>query len=312
MRRLAASTTLLFLVLAARMNIGEPIGLLGRIVTPAPKGQFTVLIEGEHGEASAARKIIRSFDLLGLDHAGLDRLILVARKAVRLDSPEWGDVVRLIEVGLVSDIAIDTVARVAPANPDSEQEQVAIFDLVARAIDKAPEDLKPTAWPVMHTRKNGTGGLEDVSGSAQRTGQADTVMMLRADKSNGKVASVEVVFEKLREAPDDFPEPVTFTITRAADGSHVLDQGVSPQADKDRPIEARIIDVLKVRPRTKSELSDVLKRSRKDIDEALTVLFEGKHIRTTTIKRQGQPRKAFELSTQQPIPDEIPDSRFST
>ena len=121
--------------------------LLGRQVEPAPVGAWVVLIEGEHSESSAARKLLRSVRLLRLDERALDRVILIARKAVRLGSPEWADVVRLIAAGLVSDIALDTVARVAPSDSDSEREQTAIFDLVAQAIDAAPsEATRPTAW----------------------------------------------------------------------------------------------------------------------------------------------------------------------
>lgn len=116
-------TTLLFLILAARMNPGEVVKLLGRSIQPAPQGMWIVLIEGEHSESSTSRKLVKSLDLLGLDHAALDRVIIVARKAVLLGSPEWLDVVTLAAAGLVSDIAIDTVARVAPADPNDERQQ---------------------------------------------------------------------------------------------------------------------------------------------------------------------------------------------
>jgi hypothetical protein len=39
-------TTLLFLILVARANLGEPVAILGRGVLPAPTGRFIVLIEG--------------------------------------------------------------------------------------------------------------------------------------------------------------------------------------------------------------------------------------------------------------------------
>ncbi|HEY5375119.1 MAG TPA: AAA family ATPase, partial [Polyangiaceae bacterium] len=177
-------TTLLFLILAARMNPGEVVTLLGRAIQPAPPGQWVVLIEGEHSEASTGRKLVKSLKLLGLDDAALDRVVIVARKAVRLGSPEWTDVVRMVRAGLVSDIAIDTVARVAPADADNEREQVAVFDAVAQAIEAGPESgPKPIVWAVAHTRKNNTNGeLADVSGSAQRTGQADTVLLIKGEK----------------------------------------------------------------------------------------------------------------------------------
>ncbi len=296
-------TSLLFLILAARLNTGKPVHLLRHEMKPAPAGQYIVLIEGEHGESSASRKVVKSVGLLGVDDGALDRLILVARRSVKLGSPEWQDVVKMIQAGLVSDIALDTIARVAPANPDSEQEQVAIFETVAAAIDSAPEDMKPTAWAVAHTRKNGSGTLADVSGSAQRTGQADTVLMLKADKSSGMVASVEVTFEKLREAPDEYPMPAVFVIGKDADGLPVLtqDKPVAAEAD-DRPLEQRIIDLLAIEPRTKSALMKLLKRSWADTDAALTVLFGEKRIQSTTVEIRGQDRKAFMLRLSDPYP----------
>ena len=289
-------TSLLFLILAARLNTGKPLGLLGHEIQPAPEGQLVVLIEGEHGESSASRKIVKSLDLLGVDDSALDRLVLIARKSVKLGSPEWDDVVKLISAGLVSDIALDTIARVAPANPDSEQEQVAIFETVAAAIDSAPEDRKPTAWAIAHTRKNGGGTLADVAGSAQRTGQADSVLMLKADKSSGRVASVEVTFEKLREAPEEYPGPAMFVIGKGTDGQPALIQDAAPTTEADdRPLEARILDLLAIEPRTASALTTSLNRSWASVDAALTALFTERRIQTTTVKVRGNGRKAFAL-----------------
>lgn len=286
-------TTLLFLLLAARLHYGGPVTLLDRLIVPAARGRYVVLVEGEHGESSAARKLIRSFELLGLDNAGLDRLILIARKAVRLGSPEWADVARLVAVGLVSDIALDTVARVAPANADNEAEQVAIFDLVAQTIEGAPEGRRPTAWALAHTRKNGTGGLADVSGSAQRTGQADSVLMLKAEKVDGRVAEVTVTFEKLREPPDEHPGPATFAIDAGG-----LRQGPMGRKDAEdaRPLEERILEQLTSAPRTLNDLAMRLRRSKADVDAAITVLFGERRIQATQLKVRGQQRKAFELA----------------
>ena len=181
-------------------------------------------IEGEHSEASAARKLYKSIQALRVAESALDRIVLVARKAVVLGSPEWRDVERMIAAGIVSDIAIDTIARVAPADGNAEREQVAIFELVAKAIDLCPDAHKPVCWAVTHNRKNGTtGGVGDVSGSAQRTGQADSVLLLAPDKSGGRVASSTVTFAKLREDPDLYPTPVTFAVTTDEHGGPVHD-----------------------------------------------------------------------------------------
>lgn len=284
-------TTLLFLILAARANRGEPVTLLGRRITPAPPGKYLVIIEGEHSEASAARKLVRSLRLLGIEDGALHRVILVARKAVRIGSPEWLDIVRLISCGLVSDIAIDTLARVAPSDANDEREQVAIFDVVAQAIDAAPSPAdRPMAWAASHTRKNGkTGDLADVSGSAQRTGQADTVLLLEGEKIEGRTVATKVVFLKLREEPDAYPLPVTFSVTT----DRVLMSERRP--DDERPLEARITDLLRIGPRTRNALATALGRSHGDVEQALSLLFAARAITTTTMKVRGADRRAFTL-----------------
>lgn len=284
-------TTLLFLILAARMNLDGPVTMLGRQIQPAPTGRYVVIIEGEHAEGSASRKLVRSFGLLGLNDQGLERAILVARKAVRIGSPEWADVVTLSSRGLVSDIAIDTVARVAPADADNEREQVAIFDAVAQAIEAAPDGQdKPVVWAVAHTRKNAqSGDLADVSGSTQRTGQVDTVLMVKGERVEGRTVASKVTFAKLREEPDDYPSPVTFSIV---DGRVTTSDG---QDRDDRPLEVRITELLHSGPMTKTALATALKRSGAAIDEALSNLFSARAVRTDTREVRGRPRKAIAL-----------------
>jgi AAA domain len=289
-------TTLLFLILAARMNPGEVVTLLGHPIQPAPPGKWVVLIEGEHSEASTGRALVKSLKLLDLDDSALDRIVIVARKAVRLGSLEWNDVLRMVQAGLVSDIAIDTVARVAPADPDSEREQVAVFDAVAQAIEAAPAAPKPMAWLVAHTRKNANaGGLADVSGSAQRTGQADSVLMLKGERVDGQTISSTVTFQKLREPPDDYPTPVTFAIERNAEGELRINNSDGKTVADDRPLETRIVEKLHTGPKTKTALSGLLKRSDKDVDAALSNLFAAHAITTTYVKVRGKDCKAFEL-----------------
>lgn len=284
-------TTLLFLILAARMNLAGATTLLGRHIEPAPAGKYVVVLEGEHAEGSTSRKLVRSFALLGLDDQGLDRAILVARKAVRLGSPEWLDIVKLVAAGQVSDIAIDTVARVAPADADNERDQVAIFDSVAQAIEAAPDGTdKPVVWAVAHTRKNAqTGDLADVSGSAQRTGQADTVLMVKGERMDGRTVASKVTFAKLREEPDEYPLPITFSIN---DGQVVTSE---QRDDDDRPLEVRITEQLHMGPKTKNALAKNLNRSDKDVDDSLSALFSARAIRTTTLNVRGRSCKAFAL-----------------
>ncbi|MFO0619338.1 MAG: hypothetical protein U0414_42510, partial [Polyangiaceae bacterium] len=75
-------TTLLFLLAAARINIEAPVKVLLREVKPAPPGQFFVLIEGEHGESSASRKLVKSCTMLGIHDDSLNRIIILARRSV--------------------------------------------------------------------------------------------------------------------------------------------------------------------------------------------------------------------------------------
>lgn len=289
-------TTLLFLVLVARANLGQAVKLLGRFIEPAARGFWLVLIEGEHSEASTARKLVKSLRLLGIDESALERVIIIARKAVRLGSPEWRDIEKLVSCGLVSDIAIDTIARVAPANADDEKEQVAIFEAVARTIESAPDaDHKPTVWAAAHTRKQKTGGLADVSGSAQRTGQADTVLLLEGEKVDGRTVSTKVVFQKLREDPDEYPLPVSFAITRDAVGAPAL-RILDVSDDDNRALEARIVEQLELGPKTANALSTALRRSGADVQVAISNLFSARAIRSTQVTVQGRNCKAFMLA----------------
>jgi hypothetical protein len=282
-------TTLLFLILVARLNLGAPITLLGRVVEPAPLGMFVVLIEGEHSDPSTARKLLRTCAALGVEPACLARIIVIARKAVRIGSPEWLDIKRLIATGLVSDVAIDTIARLGQSDPNDEASQVAFYDEVAQAIDGAPrEEVKPTAWLLGHSRKSGNGGLEDVSGSVQRTGQADSVLMLRAERLDGRVVSTKVTFAKLREEPEEYPPAVEFKVTK----SSVVTTNAPTEVD-DRPLEDRVFERLQLAPRTKNKLREELGRSDKDIEDAISNLFASRQITTTTVKVRGIDRKGF-------------------
>lgn len=295
----SGKTTLLFLVLAARLNLGPVVQVLGRTVTPAPTGRFVVLIEAEHGEGSAARKLVKSCRVLGIDESALDRIILVARRSVRIGSPEWAEVGKLVAAGLVSDIALDTLARVAPADANDEREQVAIFERITQTIDLAPtDDTKPVAWVVLHTRKGDGSSLDEVGGSTQRTGQADTVLLVTAERRDGKVTSSKVTFAKLREEPDDYPMPAEYTVTK--DGI----VGVDAPAVDDRPLEVRIEERLALGPATKTSLCKALRVGKETIEDAITNLFASRRIKGTTVVVNGKQWPGFALRTDGPRGDQ--------
>jgi len=289
----SGKTTLLFLILAARMNAGAPVKVLGRDVTPAPTGTYVVLIEAEHGDSSAARKLVKSCRLLGVGDEALDRVIIVARRGVRIGSPEWQEVGHMVAAGLVSDIALDTLARVAPADANDEREQVAIFDQVAQTIERAPSaETRPVVWTVAHTRKTETDELADVSGSTQRTGQADSVLMVKAERTDGRVTSSRVTFAKLREEPDDYPMPVEYTVTP----DRIVD--VDRPAEEDgRPLEERIAERLSLGPLTKTGLAKALKTGKPALEQAISNLFTAKQIVTADVTIKGTTYKGFTLKT---------------
>jgi len=290
-------TTLLFLILAVRLSIGEPVKLLERAIKPARKDQFVVIIEGEHSEASTSRKLKKALTIMGVSDEGLARVFIIARKAVLVGSPEWLELELMVAAGLVSDIAIDTLARVAPADANNEAEQVSIFNRLAATIERAPDGLdRPIVWTVAHTRKNGTdGGLGDVSGSAQRVGQADTVLMVKGEKVDGQTVSSKVTFQKLREDPDDYPKPVEFSIVAGPDKAPQMADVTKPKDT--RPLEDRVVDELRIQARTKNWLATKFGRSKTDIEVVVTNLFDMRAITTTDVTVGGRPFKALMLRT---------------
>lgn len=295
----SGKTTLLFLLATARASRGAAVRVLGREVSPAPPGRYIVVIENEHSDESAARILRKSCRLQGIDEAALDAFILVARGNVRIGSDVWGDVERLIAAGLVSDIILDTLARCSPvgADPNAEQEQVEVFARIAQAIERAPTaDARPTVWTAAHTRKvEGLPSLDDVSGSTQRAGQADVVILMGAQRTGNRVTSVKVAFGKVREKDaEDWPEPVEYTVRR--DRVVLLDA----QEDDERPLEDRILGRLAAGPQTKTALADKLGRSRADLEPAITALFDTRRIRTTEISVRGRTHKAFALAESTP------------
>jgi hypothetical protein len=306
----SGKTTLLFLLLAARANRGMPVAVLGRTVATAPEGKFLVVIENEHSDESAARILCKSLRLLSIDDVALERVILVARGNVRIGDPAWVNVETLIAAGLVSDIALDTLARCAPSDANDEREQVEVFSRIADAIQKAPTpEARPTCWTAAHTRKcEGMPTLADVGGSTQRAGQADVVLLMGAQRAADRLTSVKVAFGKVREKDaEDWPAPVEYVVKKT--GVVLVD---APEVDE-RPLEARIVSVLEVGPATKNQLREKLGRSAADIEDALSTLFSARAITTVTVKVRGRDFKAFALrndadSTRRATPDFTPDS----
>jgi len=293
-------TTLLFWLMAARAHVGTtPIHVLGRKVVPAPAGSWIVVIEDEHSEESSARIIVKTCRLLGMSEQGvvgaLARFVFVSRKGVKIGDGAWVEVEKMIEVGIVSDVFLDTLASVAPGDANSERDQVAIFDRLTSAIEKAPApQRRPMVWAAAHVRKatDGMPTIEDISGSTQRAGQPDVLIAMKPTRLDGKVTSIKVNFPKVREQDaDKWPEPVEYRLSK--DGFTLLTPDSTPA---EKPLKERIVDALTARgPMTASALSKDLGRDYKDIQEALTALFEEKRIVSKQIEIRGRSYKAFEI-----------------
>jgi len=291
-------TELAMMLLAARMHVGEPLSVLGREVTPAPIGQYGLAIEAEHGEGSASRRYLRAVEMVGASEGALGRIIIIARKNVLLGDEVWQDVAKLIAAGLVSDVLIDSLARVARADANDEQAQAAIFDELHRVIESSPAPEKPIVWLVAHTRKKeGEIDITDMSGSAQRVAQLDVGIVVTAKRdSSGKVTSSTASFKRLREGdPDRWPDAIEFAIRREGD-RYVCEHSAPQSTPDDLPLEDRIVEILRTHGRvTKNRIRVLTRRNKADIETAITSLFAARRIRSAEVEVKGTTYPAFEL-----------------
>lgn len=270
-------TTLLFLLLVARLAGG--LDLLGHRVTRS--NGYCVLIEGEHGEGSAARKLVNSCAMLGVRTAVLDRMVLVARAGVLIGDERWADAVRMIRAGVVSDLAVDTLARCSSADGSSEQEQTRIMQHVGAAIEAGPEGSKPAVWVNAHTRKGtGTGTVEDVSGSAARTAQCDTVMLVEGNRDDaGKIESSTVRWPKVREAEQ--PDAVAYS-TRFGRLQYVETPGKSKGGRPPTLTQERVLAALReLAPVHFRELRETLECGQNGLQAWLSTLEAAGTVRKT-------------------------------
>lgn len=303
-------TSLLFWIIAARCNVGEPVPVLGQLVTPAPEDRFVVVIEEEHQDESTARLLVRACQRAAIDDAALERVIYVSRKGVTIGSPAWDDVGKIIAAGLVSDVVLDTLARVGPGDSNDEQAQVAVFNAINKAIESAPSaDAKPTFWVAAHVRKTGEGlpTIQDISGSTQRAGAVDVVITMAAKRvDGGNVDSVRVGFPKVREQDaEDALGIVEFRQTKAA-YEIVGTPGTTNGGGEGGTLKDRVIVELASGPLTANQLSTRTTRSNADIQEVITALFAEKRLRTVMLPVRGKDRKHFELVAETPATSSIP------
>ena len=166
------------------------------MVTPAPAGQWIVLIEEQH-EGGASRKLRRAVKDLNADPSCLERILVLSRDPVIVGDVAWSEAGSLAAAGLLSDIAVDTLANCTKEAANDEQEQIELY-WKFKAIAKAGV----TVWLIAHSRKNSDDAwhLGDLSGSQQRGAQSDSVCMLEVHRNkDGKKTSITAHWEKLRE-----------------------------------------------------------------------------------------------------------------
>ncbi len=240
-------TTLLFLVVVARANTGAPVYLLGYEMKPAPAGKWVVLIEAEQSDGSSARKLVKSVEALGIGDAALERIVTLARKDVREGSGLYEEVKSLVRRGVVSDIGIDSLSKLSKGAANAEEDQAEVFDKVQRdLIEAAPggEEDKPIVWLVSHATKAGDGtSVDDMSGSAQRAAQVDTLINVIPTKDEqGRTVSSTCYFTKLREEPDTFPPSVEFTVAKDAGGTWRVSGGAVSEADSAPTLPEGLLD----------------------------------------------------------------------
>lgn len=288
-------TTLMFLVLVLRAS---PRGgdLFGASVAGARKGSYVVLIEGEHGSPSACRKLVNSCRLLGAPTTVLNRVIVIARKAVLIGDARWKEIVRMVAAGVVSDIAIDTIARCAPGDGSSEKEQTAIMHTVAEAIEAAPTvEQRPVAWINAHTRKGeSTGTVDDVSGSAARTAQCDAVALVTPNREDGRMVSSTITWAKVREA-DEVPDPCTYIVR--GDSFAIVEgpTGTRRRRLPEEDLDDSVYEKISMNPgiHGADAINDLLKKRRKDVGSSVRRLLESNRIRSV---REGRVTRLYVCS----------------
>ena len=148
---------------------------------------------------------------------------------------------------------------------------------------------------VSHTRKGGGDDIEDVSGSAQRGGAADVILMVNAQKEGGRVLSSRVTFAKLRDSVGEHPEPVTFSIGRD-EGKWWVRLGECAESAETEPPHERVHALLKESGEmTAHQLRKLLGMSHPTMREALNVLRAEKRTSQRETLIGGQKRVVYRV-----------------
>lgn len=280
----SGKTTLGFLLAAAHAHVGEPVEVLGRRVTPVPEGKSVVIVEEENSQRSCRDKLIASCEMLGIEpRAALDRIVLIARCGMQVGDPQWRALLALAAADRIGFTLIDSRARVFNGGSANAEE-----DQCTRDVLQLMNHSGGPVFIVSHTRKPSgmrSGGarrlaLEDVSGSHQRAAWADVVLLVSAERDEAdRVLSSTVRVGKLRDAVDDHPEPVTFSIAKDQQGRWRCAVNASAR-EADQPVHERVFELLRREgEKTKTELRTALSTSGATIERALSVLFKERRVR---------------------------------
>ncbi|MBI5531504.1 MAG: AAA family ATPase [Deltaproteobacteria bacterium] len=300
----SGKTTLATLLAVARANPTDtPVNVLGRAVAPAAQGQFVIVVEEENSKCSIATNLMAACAALGLPEAEtLDRMIVVARAGMKAAPGArpgkveslWDELHQLGQAGAVGLTVLDSRARIFGGDPNSERDQ-------GDAANQVTILIRATGAPVIvisHTRKSGAETIEDVAGSNQRGAAADTVLLVTAERDEGRILSSRVVFAKLRDSfVGEHPEPVSFSIAKGDDGGWKLGVNASARAE-DQPAHERVVAMLARvgKPCTKNEIATALGMNARTIDTALSVAKAEKQVRQTKGKRRGKATDLFEAT----------------
>ena len=264
------------------------VEVLGHRVMPVAEGKFVVLVEEENSRRSITRKLAETCVAFGLPVAQtLDRIVTVARSGMLVDlgqdkTTPWGQMLDRARAGLVGALFIDSWATVIRAESNSEESQ-------ARAAGCLRDFVELSGGPVVaivHTRKGDATSLEDIAGSHQRAAAADVVLLVTADKENGRVLSSKVVFAKLRDGEGDHPEPVSFSVTKIDGAKRITVDGVAE--DDDTPAHDRVYALVLDEELSQSQIRERLKMSGKRVSEAIGILKASKRVQFRKTKVRGQ------------------------
>lgn len=301
----SGKTTLAALLVAARANTGAPVRVLGHEVEPAPAGKKILAVLEENAKQSSVAQIDRACEVLGLDpRATWSRIVLLARAGVRarwlssddaeavaaLRNPRdaWTAILATAQAGVWGLIVLDTRAKILGgfgASKDEESQAEA-----ARIVTSLVEAAGCAVLVLSHERKGGAAGGDDldaVSGSVQRAGGADVVLVVRAERERGRVMASTVTLAKQRDdLGGEWPEPMTFALARKGDAWTLAD-GAAP--GDDARAHERVHALLSAEGEmTARQVRDALGMSNKRAAEALGVLVAGGDAKKRTTLQRGK------------------------